>query len=468
MSDTKHLIQRNGLWLFNWRVPKDCTAIFNGKKFITKSLKTHSLKEAQYHRTAMLAEANDAIQKHRQSHGNTTLYREAIKQLITLPEDDLEGAYHSLTGKLDTLLKAGHEPEMPDISEKLFNMSAAERAETLKTERLKAYIEMIPDPMERLNAKALQNAYMGIQHDLAHVSLKDALDLHIRDNGHRLKVNTQTQTKNSVSRFLESVGKDDIALNSIGRRTVKDFIYHQSELRSGATVGNYVSFLSSIWKHAIDLEMVSGANPFHGHKIDTKPTNSYQLFTDNELSAIFKETECFKGTTENYKYLIPRMGYVTGCRIEELCSMTCDQIITDQETGIVYIEVIEGKTDNAKRKIPLHDWVSHYVIAQRNLVGSGLLFPTLTTQRNDGKHGDKVSKWFGRLKKKLGMSERSKSFHSFRVHVATNLERGAVAESTAVWVLGHTRNLSLSYGLYSKGMDLKQLKEAIDVIPVRW
>ena len=38
-------------------------------------------------------------------------------------------------------------------------------------------------------------------------------------------------------------------------------------------------------------------------------------------------------------------------------------------------------------------------------------------------------------------------------------------ERTVVWLLGHTCNLSLSYGLYSKGMDVKQLKEAIDLIP---
>lgn len=39
-------------------------------------------------------------------------------------------------------------------------------------------------------------------------------------------------------------------------------------------------------------------------------------------------------------------------------------------------------------------------------------------------------------------------------------------ESTAVWVFGHARTASLSYGLYSKGMDLKPLKEAVSVIPV--
>jgi integrase len=181
----------------------------------------------------------------------------------------------------------------------------------------------------------------------------------------------------------------------------------------------------------------------------------------------FKETSQYKESAENYyKYLLPRLGYMTGCRIEELCSLQCDQIVTDPDTAIVYLEVRTGKTSNAKRKIPLHDWLRDDVVTQRERLGSGLLFPSLTTQRNDGKHGDKASKWFGRLKKRLQIAGgRTRSFHSFRVHMATNLEEGGVEESTAVWIMGHTRHLTLTYGLYSKGVSIAKLKAAIDTIP---
>ena len=63
--------------------------------------------------------------------------------------------------------------------------------------------------------------------------------------------------------------------------------------------------------------------------------------------------------------------------------MTCEQIVTNEETGISYFEVLEGKTDNAKRKIPLHDWIADEVLELRNKLGTGLLFPSLTTQRLD-------------------------------------------------------------------------------------
>jgi integrase len=357
-------------------------------------------------------------------------------------------------------------PNLDHLADQLPTMSDGERSKVLAEEHAKAYIEQIPDADERVRAKALQNAYLGIQHDLAHTSLKDALTRHLEDNGHKLKTNTHTQIKKSVSRFLSTIDKVDIPLKDIRRKTVKNFINVQLAHRAGATVKNYVTFMSSIWKHAADIEDVSGSNPFAGHKIEKNVTQSFQLFSDIELSAIFKTTEKYKDHKENFKYIIPRLGYVTGCRIEELCSLTCEQIIEDIESRIAYIQVTDGKTANAVRKIPIHEWVKDAVLAQKKAVGTGILFPLLETQRNDGKRGDKVSKWFGRLKSDFVTRDVKTGFHSFRVHVATNFEQAEVAESTAVWILGHTRNLSLSYGLYSKGPTLGQLKEVIELIDV--
>lgn len=473
MSDTKHLIQRKGLWLFNWRVPKDCVDPFNGKKFVTKSLGTHKLPEARLRRNQMLAEVQQQVHDYR--HGNkpesdseANVYRENVKLLMGKADADLSSAYEILCQRLEQL-ETEHgkvDPDLTEVESKLMHMNNDDRAKVFREAYLKTLVSLIPDPVERAQAKALQNVHIGIQHDLSHVTLLEATKLHHDDNEDKLKVNTLGQIKTAVERFLKTIEKDDITLKSIGRLMVKDFIKVQLKERSGATVNNYVTFLSGIWNHAYDLELVEGDNPFAKHRIDSAPAESYQMFDDWELAFFFEETKQFKNDPENnYKYFIPRLGYVTGCRIEELCSLTCEQIITDKTTGITYFEVLEGKTENAKRKIPIHDWIVDDVVKLRDTLGSGMLFPSLTTQRRDGKRSDKVSKWFGRLKKKQGITKRAKAFHSFRVHVATYLERGGVPESTAVWILGHTRTASLSYGLYSKGMDLGPLKEAVSVIP---
>lgn len=477
MSDTKYLVQRKGTWLFNWRVPKDCTELFNGKTLVTHSLKTKDLKEARLRRNQMLAEIETQVQAHRKGPNSRSsdsmpesfIYREAVKSLLTVSDDDLSGAYSALTYKLEKLLDGKEvSPDLKPIENQLLSMSQAERAKALKDANLSAMVDLIEDPTERANAKALQNAYLGVQHDLVHTTLKEVAKLHQEDNQDKLKVNTLRQSQKAVSLFLEFVGKEDVPLNSIGRKLVKDFIKDRLREKAGSTVKNYVIFLSAIWEHAVDIEMVEGPNPFVKHKIESAPTQSYQLFEDKELAALFAESLKYKDKPKDYyKFLVPRLGYVTGCRIEEICSLTCEQIKTDRATNITYFEVIEGKTENAKRKIPVHNWVAPELLAQRKRIGKGLLFPELETTRKDGKRSDKVSKWFRRHKEAtLGYAIRSKAFHSFRVHVATALERGEVPESTAVWILGHTRNLSLSYGLYSKGMDLAKLKDAIDCIPI--
>ena len=48
--------------------------------------------------------------------------------------------------------------------------------------------------------------------------------------------------------------------------------------------------------------------------------------------------------------------------------------------------------------------------------------------------------------------------------MATALERAGIPESTATWILGHERRLSMTYGLYSKGLALDQLSEAVEKI----
>jgi len=435
-----------------------------------KSLGTHNLREATARRNQMNAEFERMVHDHRKVESDVSdsqQYRSLISMYVGASDDSLEAAYNKLTDRLQEVIGDKDIPiNLDHLADKLPLMSQSERQLAVNEQQQKAYIEQLPNAEERVKAKALQNVYLGVRHDLAHHTINEALKQHVDDNGHKYKVNTLTQVKKSVSRFLEHLGKADVPLKDIGRRTVKTFITARLSDQAGSTVSAYVGYMSSIWQHADDLELTDGSNPFAGHKIDTSTTDSFQLFTDEELTAIFKSTEKFKGTKSDFKYILPRLAYVTGARIEELCQIKCEHIGTDETTGIDYFDIVDGKNKNAQRRIPLHDWMVDIVLEQKAKVGSGYLFPTLSNQRNDGKRSDAVSKWFGRLKKQIVKTEGKKGLHSFRVHMATNLERGLVLESTTVWVLGHKRSQSSSYGLYSKGPALRQLKEAVDVVPI--
>ena len=47
------------------------------------------------------------------------------------------------------------------------------------------------------------------------------------------------------------------------------------------------------------------------------------------------------------------MGLFTGARAEEIASLDLEQVYPDK--GIWIIDILDGKTENAVRKVPLHD-----------------------------------------------------------------------------------------------------------------
>lgn len=76
--------------------------------------------------------------------------------------------------------------------------------------------------------------------------------------------------------------------------------------------------------------------------------------------------------------------------------------------------------------------------------------------------GATVGAWYSKLKKKLSINPRH-TFHGLRANFATALENAGVEEVIAATLLGHSKN-TLSYGLYSKGHEVKLLKENIEKI----
>jgi integrase len=94
--------------------------------------------------------------------------------------------------------------------------------------------------------------------------------------------------------------------------------------------------------------------------------------------------------------------------------------------------------------------------------GSDFLFRKLTT----GKFGDRtdaIGKRFGRTKTALGYDGRY-VFHSLRKTVATRLEQTGVLENVASDILGHEKAATLSYGLYSSGTSIEQMRSAVESI----
>jgi len=429
MADTKYLIKRRELWFFNWRVPSDCKNEFDGKTYVTKSLQTQSLREAQLRRNIALAECSKLVEEVRNSGIDVrSLFRDNLRNMSKVADSDLESAW---------LATEDRQP---------------------KNDNELAFKE------------ALQATYLEHDSELARYTLKDSLKAYKDDRGAKRSPSTVSKAERAVSLLLESFGMEDITLESINRKNVKDFIRSSMLSKKSETVKGWVSMLSACFKVALDDGSINEnkSNPFAGHHIEGGDKESYDMFPKQKLKDIFTLTEKWKDHDKySYRYYLPRLGFTTGCRVEELASLRCDQI--KEEAGILYLAIAgeaatyKGKNSNADRKIPIHSSLVEDIKKLKDSSNSALLFESLESKRKDGKHSDKYSKDFGRFKREqLELTERKYSFHSFRSHLSTGFERAKIPENQAVWILGHTRNLSLTYGLYSKGPSLEQLSDDIE------
>jgi integrase len=156
----------------------------------------------------------------------------------------------------------------------------------------------------------------------------------------------------------------------------------------------------------------------------------------------------------------PLIALYTGMRIEECCQLQVADL--KRESGIWFFNVVEGtdqslKTVNTTRRAPVHDELVTLGLLEyaKRLPADGPLLPGLPKTRLDSKSSAEVSRKFGQLKTKAGVTRKRVSFHSFRKTVATALDRVGVPENDVNAVLGWSRGFG--FDTYSGGPGLKRL-----------
>lgn len=167
---------------------------------------------------------------------------------------------------------------------------------------------------ERDALRFLENQQLPDQYRL---TLKGALEDWLHSPFVQRKSTTRSKNQFAVGQFLKHLGEEDVTMISITRQQVREFITDRlKDGKSRQTVANYLSAMSAIWGHAetvMDEQLPS--NPFKRHELNPKATvRSHELFTREDVEAIFKATEEESGIY----YLLPRMGFYTGARIEDL------------------------------------------------------------------------------------------------------------------------------------------------------
>jgi integrase len=322
-----------------------------------------------------------------------------------------------------------------------------------------------------------------------------------RDKSARLKEATYAQYQTTFRLFRDFT--DDRPLTDVDHKTASGFLDAVASLDStwgkhadaktrtlaqllelfgGADTGRPKLSNQSINRHCRTLKAlykwaqsrgdvnIEGKNPFADRHRKRGKANGWLPYTTDELNKLFAaplfqvpRAERIRPKQfgfDNALRWAPLIALFTGMRIEEVCQLQVADL--KRESGTWFFNVVEGtdqslKTENATRRVPVHDALVALGLLEytKHLPEDGPLLPGLPKTRLDSKSSAEVSRKFGQLKTKAGVTRDRLSFHSFRKTVTTAFDRVGVPANDVNAVLGWSRGFG--FDTYSGGPGLKRL-----------
>lgn len=250
---------------------------------------------------------------------------------------------------------------------------------------------------------------------------------------------------------------------------------------SNKTLNRYVSSLTSLFKWARKRGYVDEAssNPFteQSRPKARKGTFEWLPYTVDELNSIFQapifqtpHDECIKPkvhSVETALRWVPLIALFSGMRLNEICQLKKSDIRFARKIWFFNVsEEAEGtrlKTEAAVRRVPLHgELLNCGLIAYRNSLSDGPLFPGLKPGGPDSKHSWYFTRRYTVFRRDIGIVRPRVSFHSFRKNVTTALDNARVPQSDVAAIIGHERGFT--FDTYSAGLDLPALQSIVDQI----
>ena len=240
---------------------------------------------------------------------------------------------------------------------------------------------------------------------------------------------------------------------------------------SNQTYNKHISRLSGLFNWA-ERQGHVGKNPFKGLSltITTRAHEQRHPFDDDDLRLLFG-TEIFKSKEckHPHYYWLPLLGLYTGARINEVCQLHLADI--RQEQGVWVLDINDQGTKQLKtlastRLVPLHSRLVELgfleYVERLRARAETRLFPELKHQR-DG-YSQAAQKWFNaRYRSACGITQKGKSFHSFRHTFINQLKQRSVDGKKIGAMVGHADD-SMTTGRYGKPYEPAVLKEVIELL----
>lgn len=417
-SDTKYLKLRGNIWWYQRRVPKDLLDQFD-KPTIEESLDTGDIREARLKRDII----NGKFEERRFHAPNKGRHR--FLELVQKMSEDKEKY-----------------PESWDEHYHLDQIQGMTKDIEPNTQSTAIDDDVFLHAYTTVNGRK-------DHHSKYKITLKEALTNWSNQRRKAISTDNVNKTKKAVDGLLKLLKVYDIQLEDITKKQVDLYIEILLTKYATSTARGYISRLRSIWNYCDQLGEVNTPSPFVNHSFTGGfETQKKQAFTPDEMSLIKHHIS----DEPPINRLLVQLAVFTGCRISELCNLQAKHVFRENDIVAIYIE--KGKTDSATRVIPL-----------TTELGNTLLTMAESKNRDEsllGVDGKAMSRWFSRIKTANISTDSTKSFHSFRKMFSTAIQRSEVAELKAAAILGHKRGDTMTYGYYSDGYTLPQLKEAYD------
>ncbi|MBK5416699.1 tyrosine-type recombinase/integrase [Pseudomonas sp. TH31] len=483
MPKANNLQLQGGTYHVRLDIPKDVQAAFGGRRILSQTLKTGSRSEALHLRLPILHAWWSQINAIRDGKLLGDGWQEDVVQTLEDLDAITQGQKRALVGETA--------PPLPDVDPafkaKLLNSPRfMEAIRMLVGDHLKDGIGGRVQLQDELNKrlKDILQKRLGADFKLTNEQSQE-LDTLVKDPASYKARSPITKVRLASFRTyrlehhvaLKTVDQQESKLLNLSEHlqttgTSLDFdsvsAWLQAMKLSSKTKQQYLLAGSQFWQWAMTYEpqwrqsFKGHVNPFEKHTLPTLKGKA-KLEAKRKALTVEEVGTLYKAAKEQNIGALPDLillGVYTGARIEELCQLRKEHLITVD--GVKMFDIVDAKTVAGIRQVPLHPKLTALVDRLSKASTDGYLVPTDSNNKY-GIRSDALSKAFGRLKTTMGF-DRTRVFHSIRATVITQLVRADVPDRLINELVGHETG-TVTFDVYSDGSSPKQKLKAISKLP---
>ncbi|MGF1900675.1 tyrosine-type recombinase/integrase [Aliivibrio sifiae] len=280
-----------------------------------------------------------------------------------------------------------------------------------------------------------------------------------------LSIKSRKEYLSCWNSFLDSLSTKTLSVTSINQTNIDG--WKETQTCSDTTLKKKLKLLSSCFKKAsvdVDSEWLKMT-------ANKQPVRPRRAFTDKEITLILNKTKHYcDGVTESlneqWKYYLPRIALLTGCRLNELAQLRVEDIhFTSEPYLSINTDSKDKKLKNAAshREIPITHHLKELLLSLlKNKTVSERLFPDLPFNESNG-YTNTPSKWFSKLcSQELKLKD--VSFHSFRHYVITKLFNHGIKEELIGSLMGHSAGKLTTGKVYLGGFVYTNKLNALGIL----